>query len=605
MPSSGSSMGNADPNLNPISARRGSRSEGDAYPSPFFDMARLYLPNDIKQLLRYARYYFYAEPAIHSVIRKMAEYSITDVIIESKISKSEDKWRETFRELNFKSTLIEVGLNYYGYGNCFITPYFPQKKYLICPTCEKRNTVHDLSDLSYRNETLVGICPNCDAKKEFVVKEEYQRTKVKKINILMWDPLQMDITYNEITGEKDYYYNITNEEQRRIQELDPDYIEYTPMEFIKAAFDDKRVDIDNDMIYHLHRKTLAQRGSGWGRPLHYPVMKYLYYLSTLRKSQEVIANERAVPKRFLYPESNGAANPVQVQNLGFWKNETKEALERWRDDPAYVHFFPQPLGEGALGGDAKTLLLTPEINNTIQQIITGMGVPQEFVFGGLQWTGSSISLRMIENKILNYREQLQDVVEFLTDKIGDFLELPSADFRFQEFKMADDMQRKKLAMGLNQKQKVSDTTILEELGFDFENEIEKMIEESDKKDDLVQKQILSSARMKGLMSKILSKYKLDTQEEMMERKMNMQKSMQQSGAMAKKQMSNQKTQNIAQGAGDIMQDVGLTAEGQRKALSQIGQQVTGQLDKLIGDGSGMVQDKTMQAVEEGLGGIGE
>lgn len=595
----------------PLSANRINVSSGQDYPSPFFNMGALSLPNNIKELLRYARYYFYGEPLVHAVVRKMASYPITELIISADAEGAEDKWENVYDELDMKSFLIQVGLDYFGYGNAFVTPYFPKKRELKCKNCESSNDFTSFEKIRFRNGHFVAECPDCETRHP-MDSEERKDARVEKINLLRWDPLNMDIIYNEITGEKTFYYDIPNEERNRIREGGPDYLSGMPTEFIQAAFEEKKVKVNPDMIYHLHRETLAQRGDGWGRPLCYPVMKYLYYLQILRKSQEVIANERAVPKRFLYPDSQGGANPFTNQNLGKWRREVEQAIENWREDPGWVHTFPFPVGEGALGGDAKALLLTPEINNTIQQIVTGMGVPQEFIFGGLKWTGSSISLRMIENKMLNYRKDITNVLDFLNDKLQGFLELPDANVRLQDFKMADDMKRKQLAMNLNQQNKVSDQTLLEELDFDFDEEQEKMVKEVQEKEKLIRKQVLSSARMKGIMGKVVGKYKSEAREKMMRDQVQLKKEIAQSGALATQQAGGGKGQpkpaNPAEAAEDIASDTLQSAGQQVNALQTLGQQISGQMDTLIGDGSEVIQQRIMNQLgvndEQGTNGSG-
>lgn len=585
--------------VSPLSAHRISQGGGTDYPSPFFNMASLSLPDNIKELLRYARYYFYGEPLVHAVVRKMASYPITDLIITAESDEAEDKWEDVYDELDMKSFLIQVGLDYFAYGNSFVTPYFPKKRELTCKNCEGSWDFTSFERIRFKNEHFVAECPECETREPMDSKEMNDQ-RVEKINLMRWDPLNMNIEYNEITGEKTYYYDIPNDERNRIREGKTDYLAGMPTEFIQAAYEDKKVKVNPDMIYHLHRETLAQRGDGWGRPLCYPVMKYLYYLQILRKSQEVIANERSVPKRFLYPDSTGGANPYANQNLGKWRREVEKAMQKWDEDPGWVHTFPFPVGEGALGGDAKALLLTPEINNTIQQIVTGMGVPQEFIFGGLQWTGSSISLRMIENKMLNYRKDITNVLDFLNEKLEGFLDLPEASVRLQDFKMADDMKRKQMVMQLNQQNKVSDQTLLEELDFDFEDEQQKMVEEVQEKEELIQKQVLSSARMKGVMGKVVGSYQAEAKEEMARKQMQLKKEMAQSASLAQQQGGGGKGQpepaNPAKSADDVGQKAMKSADQQISSLQNIGQQVSAQMDQLIGDGGGIMQERIMEQI---------
>jgi len=124
------------------------------------------------------------------------------------------------------------------------------------------------------------------------------------------------------------------------------------------------------------------------------------------------------------------------------------------------------------------MMLTPELNYLTQTIVGGMGIPQEFLFGGLNFTGSSISLRTLENDFIQNRSQLLDIIHWLKDKIRLWLNLPDIkSIRFADFRMADDVQRNQQLIGLNANSKVSDQTMLTELGYDWEQEQRKMIEE--------------------------------------------------------------------------------------------------------------------------------
>lgn len=576
------------------------------YHDPFFDLASLSLPSNIKSLFRYARYYFYAEPIVGAVVRKMAQYPVTDIIVQhpDKNSAAEEKWRDVIKKLKLKSFLIEMGLDYFTYGNCFFSPYLPIIRRLICPHCKEMDRsdevteikIGNVENIKFKNGQFEGKCPKCDENAQFEVIEKPERN-IEDINFIRWNPLNITIDQNPITGETSYYYELPNEVENKILLGDESYLETVPMEFIEAAHDNKSVKLSSNMLYHMKRETIAQTNAAWGRPLMYNVLKYLYYLQTLRKAQEVVAVERSVPFRYLFPgSSQPGANPIQNYDAGKWRRKMQGEIEDWKNDPAYISLMPFPVQEGNLGGDAKALLLTPEINNVIQNAITGMGVPQEFIYGGMQWTGSSVSLRMVENKMLNFRTDLELILDFIQDILQDFLDLPEVNLELQDFKMADDIQRKQLAIKLNQANKISDATLLNELGYDPDQEREKMMKEVKEREIMMQKKALASARIQGIMAKIKGKYKIETMREMKEEQQEMMQEMQ----IAQGGQSGRTPQQIAKEVGKIMQ--------QKKKKSgnnnQVGQQMHGQLDDLMGDGGDMERQQIMEQIlgqEEGRG----
>ncbi|MBC8436847.1 hypothetical protein H8D85_00835 [bacterium] len=106
-----------------------------------------------------------------------------------------------------------------------------------------------------------------------------------------------------------------------------------------------------------------------------------------------------------------------------------------------------------------------------EEIINSLGVPVEFVKGNSSWTGSSVSLRIIENHFLTYRELLLDFVNFfLVPKISSYLNYPEVEVSFRKLKMADDVQAKQGMMNLNNMGKLSDATLLDEYGLDYNKE---------------------------------------------------------------------------------------------------------------------------------------
>ena len=90
----------------------------------------------------------------------------------------------------------------------------------------------------------------------------------------------------------------------------------------------------------------------------------------------------------------------------------------------------------------------------------GMGVPREFLEGGLSYAGTNVSMRMLENAFIGYISRQRQFANWVMQRIANYMEWPEASIRFKPFKMADDIQRKAYLLQLNQAQKISDTTLL-------------------------------------------------------------------------------------------------------------------------------------------------
>src|SRR3989304_1619935 len=93
---------------------QGSPANGVNYPSPFFDVAHTYLPNTVKQLFRWCRYYFLTNPLINATVFKLSEYPVTDIIIDHPESRVRRRWEEYFQDhLRFRAMQVEFGLDHH------------------------------------------------------------------------------------------------------------------------------------------------------------------------------------------------------------------------------------------------------------------------------------------------------------------------------------------------------------------------------------------------------------------------------------------------------------------------------------------------------------
>ena len=193
-------------------------------------------------------------------------------------------------------------------------------------------------------------------------------------------------------------------------------------------------------------------------------------------------------------------------DLRNWAKQVEKEVARWRFDNNHIPIMPLPVGHQTIGGDGRALLLHQEIRIWSEQIVAGMGVPQEFIFGGLSWSGSNVSLRMLENTFLVYRQQLLKLVRWVVHRVSMFMNWPAVPVHFTDFKMADDIQRKQMLVNLSTMNKVSDRTLLDEMGLDYVNE-RKQLEAQFKYDKEYQKQMLiSQAEAQGEAQVVSARY---------------------------------------------------------------------------------------------------
>jgi hypothetical protein len=482
------------------------------YPSPFFDIGHTYLPTSVSQMFRWCRYYFLTNPLINAVVYKMAEYPITPLIFDEENTQLREHWENVSENvLKIRPFEIEVGLDYFCYGNGFVSIHFPFRKYLTCPQC-KKETLIQKADYKFRNTQYYMNCEGCHTTVEAKVKDVNYKD-VRGIRLLRWNPENVRIEHNELTGETDYFFDIPTVTKNDILMGKRHIVETIPDVFVEAIRSQRQVKFTHDNVFHLKRPTIAQKDMGWGMPIILPVLKDAFYLQILRKAQEAIAHQHIVPLRILFPQGGDAqSSPYSMTDLGMWRKRIEVEISKWRSDPNYIPIMPLPLGNEVIGGEGKALMLHQEMRSWSEQIVAGMHVPIEFVFGGLQYSGSNVSMRMLENQFLGYRTSLIIMVrDFILGRVADYMEWKRPKCHFGRFKMADDLQRTALVFQLNQAMKVSDTTLLAELDFDVEQEEKFKATELSKQLGNQRKMQMANASIQGDVSVLQAKYQAQVQ----------------------------------------------------------------------------------------------
>jgi hypothetical protein len=459
---------------------QGTRNFGIRYPSPFFDVAQQYLPDNIHHLHQWCRYYFLTNPFIHAVVMKMAEYPVTPILFDTDDDKKAKLYKDVEEQMNLRQFQVEVGIDHFTYGSCLVSMFFPFVKYLACKNCKTRYQVDKNRSLyKWRNLRFQLHCPKCDTNADANEIDVYIRS-IRDIRPIRWNPENVDIKHNDVTGRSSYYYRLPRHLVNDVTLGDVDTIESLPVEFLTAIRQGKALRFSPDNIFHLKRPTIAQKDLGWGTPLIYPLLKDAFHMQILRKSQEALSLNYVMPLRFMFPgpSTGGNDQPYAAYNLSNWKSKVETELAIARRDPGYIPILPVNMGFQQMGGDAKAMMLYNELRTIGEHMCIGGGVPPEFIFGGLQWSGTNTSLRALENTFSGYnRQRLSLVKDFIFGNIARYMRWPVVPAKFERFKMADDLQRSMLYLQLNQAGKISDRRLLEEIGENFEREHERMDEE--------------------------------------------------------------------------------------------------------------------------------
>ncbi len=483
---------------------------GLRYPSPFFDLASLFLPPRIKDLFKYCQTYAFSDEIISATLYKLSQFPITDIVYGGKDDELKARWKKVLEEdLGIRTRLEEAGLDYYTYGNYIGSFYVPFLRMLVCPHCKGATPIKSAKfQWNVKDFKFYMRCKKCagDEPIPMVVVDKPLAKTTAGMNIVRWDPAQVDVENNPISGNSTYFYNLPNQLKRQIWAGRRRVLEETPMSFIMAAKEGARVELEPTNIIHIRRPSMSYFDNGWGIPLIVPLLKSRYIYQIFLKSREVIAQQHIVPMWMLYPLPQANLDPASHLSLSKWRQEIENSVKKWRRDPNHIAIFPIPTGFQQIGGDARALTMMDEIRFLQETMIIGLQVPREFLMGGMSWSGSSVTFRMVENFFLNHIRGLKQLMTFVIDKVSKATRLKPIDVSMTRLKWVDDVQQKSLLMQANMNGKISDDTFVSELGHNMAKEFEKITEEVDKRAKVTVAQMKAQAEAEGEAMLITTKY---------------------------------------------------------------------------------------------------
>lgn len=548
----GAGLGN-EPNVLKMSFNRGSIK----YDNPFLDISSSYIPLTIKGMFKFVAAFALGDGIISQCIAKMSEYPITKLIYnddeKNKLEgdKTIDWWKKVLeKELNIMRVLKESGMDYYAYGNSVVSISFPFRRQLHCPKCDKWTGIEALN-VKFRGYQFYGKC-QCGYDGHLKARD-LPTKEISGVKVIKWDLAYMDIKVNNISGDSFYYYTVPENIKNAIRRGDMDIVNTTRLEIIEAIKKNKQLKLMANNLYHLKRmgpQYIIPGERGWGVPLIMPVMKDIFHNRILKKGNEMIAFDHIVPLRILFPTATGDVSPHLTANLGSWRQKVEDQIARWRKDPNYIAIVPMPIGQQTFGGDGKMLMVTPEIKATEDNIIIGTGVIPEIVRGGASWSGSNVSLRIVENTFINHRNDIQNLIDFIIDKVAIYYDKPKISVKMSDFKMADDLQKKQIMMsgaaGPASDSMFSKTTAIKEFGFDPRVEYENKEAELKQTLELKTKEAEGFAEAQGAGSVINALYTADAQMENQKRVEMHQKNMQADKNAETEEFKQQNAQGVMQ-----------------------------------------------------------
>jgi hypothetical protein len=452
-----------------------------AHPNPAFDFLTGFVPRKLKDLFKWCEYLVYNSAHIYAAIRKFGELVITNIEYATSNEALKRNYKRLFEKtLKIKNALLMASLDKHVYGNHFTSIYQPFVRYLKCPKCEHMQNIQ-MVDYKFELKKL-SFHYHCKKCRNYVDGKIIDRKilATNRIHIIRWDPKLMDIDYNPITGQSVYFYNVPQDVKDKVKLGSKHLINGMPYEFLENIRDEKTFRFEKDAIFHIKVTSPSGIDQQWGFPPLAATIKLFLYTLVLRKANEAIALEHIVPMRILHPAPQGTQDYTQMINMARWQHEMKYNIRRWRRDPLHIMFAPVPVGVATMGGDGRAMLTLGEVQEAEKNIMAALGIPLEFLMGGLTKAGMEATLRLVENQLQGNTDDMNSLLQWYTDKLSKLLGWERIDTSLTPLEMVDDTETKNLVVQLatGPQPMVSLTTMFDRIGLDIGEERKKRLQEA-------------------------------------------------------------------------------------------------------------------------------
>ena len=452
------------------------------YNNPHFDYLTEMMPKNIKDLFKWCEVVYTSMPVVANGVRKLINYPVTDFSYLHDSETIREQTKDLVKTLKFKSLLLDFGNDYYTYGNVFRTTYMPFKRFLVCGSCKSEIAVTN-SEFKVQKGKIMLKCPNCHGYRQCTM-HDINTFDLKQIRLVRWDPKQIELQSNPITGGVDYFYELPKTFVAGVKRADMTVFRDTPKIFIEAALAGRNVKMGTN-FYHAKTPGMAGFASGWGIPPLMTTLKGYMYTAVLRRASEAIGMEHITPQRILFPQSAGTSDPCVMTNMDRWKKEITQALERWRMDPNYIMTAPYPTGVTNIGSQGRQLIPTEEVKDSRMEMAMALDIPPGIIMGDTNIQNSAVSLRIMENQLEPYVQQLTDFMNWFIGQINSHLSKEYCEVELVPFKLADDLMNKQMLMQL-MGSAASRSTVQEILRLDPDKEHDRMIQDQLSDHDLQQ-----------------------------------------------------------------------------------------------------------------------
>ena len=442
----------------PVGTAVSSPSVGKALlPSPFMDLSNVLIPEDPKQAYWVCKFLSVISPLHKSYIHNMTRLSVPNIRIVSTSTTSVATMRAanhlsgdsesgtTVAPVNpkadeieevLRTTLKTVGAlrshvaSLLTYDAAVTVIFYPFKKMLGCASCGHDVAAEVIEGEWSFHRNFEHTCPSCGHRGRSIATDRPLNSMdgVRLVNI----PMDRIWTlHNGFTQETWLYYEIPRSEQELFsnRHVNKEFVLTHPQVYLDAISvhdtTENRVHSSGPLVrlregeYFLSMTDSQPKGrNGLPIPQFIASAPDTWAARLMQKANTVTAAGNIHPLRILYPDTSNKENLYKMLDVGNYMGKLQEILERHTQDPNFRGVAPFPVDSTTVGGDGKATMLHAEIRAAIEMSAAGLGNPIEFFFGGLSFSGSSVSIKVLTALLLTLNTEASGLLKWIIRKLS-------------------------------------------------------------------------------------------------------------------------------------------------------------------------------------------
>lgn len=346
-----------------------------------------YFPVSLKEKFNWYRFFYRTDPLVGAAIDMHIELPLSKLVLrmpemeDKELSKKiKKKYEAMVSKIHLFDRLQDVLLDYFIIGNCFLW-------------CEWDEVKKEWSKLN------VLIPEEVDA--TTIPMSEYSLIRYKP-EVLARAVHKLSVSVSEIESIEELKDTLDKDEFNMISNV--------PLEVLKGLANDGHILLDTNpfggekdevgsFVHHFARRK--QQYEDYGSSILERVLNPLILRELFKNTQVNLASRNMTPKNKITAPN---ITPAQLEEL-------RQQVDLSYSNPEYAVVTNYDWQWEQIGADARLIDLAREYETIDTQIYAALGVTKELLTGEGMYSGSKISVEILNTRYLLLREMLQTFIE--------------------------------------------------------------------------------------------------------------------------------------------------------------------------------------------------